>query len=61
VPFWTSLPLEELVELQGVQPADDLDQISALWPADDDPDRMLAHILDERSARRGLARERRDR
>jgi hypothetical protein len=61
VPFWTSLPLEELAELQGVQPADDLDQISALWPVDDDPDRMLAHILEERSARRGIARERRDR
>jgi hypothetical protein len=61
VPFWTSLPLEELAELQGVQPADDLDQISALWPVDDDPDRMLAHILDERSARRGIAREGRDR
>jgi hypothetical protein len=60
-PFWTSLPLEELAELQGVQPADDLDQISALWPVDDDPDRMLAHILEERSARRGIAREGHDR
>ena len=50
--FWTSLSLKELAELQGVQPADDLDQISALWPVDDDPDRMLAHILEERSARR---------
>jgi hypothetical protein len=61
LPFWTSLPLEELAELQGVQPADDLDQISALWPADDDPDRMLAHILQERSARRRIAQEGRDR
>jgi hypothetical protein len=61
LPFWTSLTLEELAELQGVQPADDVDQISALWPVDDDPDRMLAHILEERSARRGIAREGRDR
>lgn len=61
VPFWTSLPLEELEELQGVEPADDLDEISALWPMDDDPDRMLAHILEERSARRGIAREGYDR
>lgn len=60
LPFWVSLPLEELAELQGVQPADDLDQISALWPVDDDPDRMLAHILEERSARHGIAREEHD-
>ncbi|AHB89088.1 toxin-antitoxin system antidote component [Thermosynechococcus sp. NK55a] len=60
-PFWTSLPLEKLAELQGVQPADDLDQISALWPVDDDPDQMLAHILEERSARRGIARGEHDR
>ncbi len=55
VPFWTSLPLEQLAELQGVQPATDLDSIGELWPADDDPDRMFAHILDERSARRRMA------
>jgi hypothetical protein len=60
MPFWSSLPLEELAELQGVQPADDLDLISALWPVDDDPDRMLAYILEERSARRGIARGERD-
>jgi hypothetical protein len=60
-PFWTSFPLEELAELQGIQPADDLDQISALWPVDDDPERMLVHILEERSARRGIAREGHDR
>lgn len=61
LPFWSSLPLDELVALQGVQPVEDLDQISALWPVDDDPDRMLAHILEERSARRGIAREGHDR
>jgi hypothetical protein len=51
VPFFTSIPLDALVEIQGVQPVHNLDQISSLWPVDDDPDRMLAHILDERSAR----------
>jgi hypothetical protein len=50
---WTVLPLEKLTALQGVQPADDLDQISALWPVDDDPDRLLAHVLAERAARTG--------
>jgi len=60
VPFWVSLPLHELAELQSVQPADDLDQISALWPVDDDPDQILAHILEERSARRRLAQEEHD-
>lgn len=57
LPFWTSLSLEELTEVQGVQPTEDIDSISALWPVDDDPDQMLAHILDERSFRRGIARE----
>jgi hypothetical protein len=61
VPFWSSLRLEELAELQGVQPAEDLDQISAFWPVDDDPDRMLAYILEERSTRRQLRREEHDR
>ncbi|PZP07330.1 MAG: hypothetical protein DI607_13755 [Sphingomonas hengshuiensis] len=53
--FWASMLLEDLAELQGVRPAGDLDQISALWPVDDDPDRMLAHILDGRLARRRVA------
>jgi hypothetical protein len=60
LPFWTSLSLEQLVELQGVQPTEDLDSISALWPVDDDPDEMLAHILDERSSRRRIGSEGRD-
>lgn len=54
-PFWTSLSLEQLAEIQGVEPVTDLHSISALWPANDDPDRMLAHILDERSSRRRMA------
>ena len=53
--FWTSLSLDQLAELHGVEPVADLHSISALWPADDDPDRMLAHILDERSSRRRAA------
>ncbi len=56
LPFWTSLSLEELADLQGVQPAVDLDSISALWPEEDDPDRMLAYILNERSSRRRITR-----
>jgi hypothetical protein len=55
--FWTSLSLDELADLQGVQPAEDLDSISALWPVEDDPDQILSYILDERSARRGIARD----
>jgi len=55
--FWSPLSLNELAEQQGVLPADDLDSISELWPADDDPDALLDHILAERSARRGIAEE----
>jgi hypothetical protein len=53
--FWTTLSLEELAELQGAEPVADLDSLGALWPADDDPDRLLAYILDDRSSRRRIA------
>jgi hypothetical protein len=56
VDFWKSIPLGELAEHQGVAAAYDLDQISTLWPADDDPDELLNHILVERTERRKLCR-----
>lgn len=54
VPFWESASLDELAEQQGVSPVDDLDEIAALWPADDDPDRFLSHLLAERGEQRRL-------
>lgn len=54
-PFWKSIPLEELIDKQAVSPVDNLDEISALWPADDDPDDLLQYILAERSNRRLLS------
>lgn len=48
-------PLTELAKRQGVSPATDLDAISSLWPAEDDPEELLRYILNERSARRRLA------
>ena len=59
--FWSSLSLTELAEAQGVAPVDDLESIAALWPSDDDPDEVLAHILAERAARRRVARSDTDR
>jgi hypothetical protein len=52
----SSIPLEELVERQGVAAARSLDEISDLWPADDDPDALMAYILEERSQRRRLTK-----
>jgi len=49
-PFWSSLSLEELAEQQKVSPVENLDEISALWPVDDDPDKLMDHILADRSA-----------
>ena len=49
-PFWSSLSLEELAEQQKVSPVEDLDELSALWPVDDDPDKLMDHILSDRSA-----------
>lgn len=54
VPFWKSVSLEELAEQQGVSSVSDIDEISALWPVDDDPDDLIRHILHEREARRTL-------
>ena len=54
-PFWSSSSLEELAEQQKVAPIKDLDEISELWPVDDDPDKLLDHILAERSARRRIS------
>ena len=56
--FWSSWSLTELAEVtetQGVAPVEDLEGLAALWPSDDDPDEMLAHVLAERAARRRVA------
>lgn len=44
--------LRELIELQGVDPIDDLDVVSRLWPADDDPDLLYDFLMEERLERR---------
>jgi len=49
-----TVPLEELARQQGVTPISDLDELGALWPADDDPDEFAEFIASERSARRRL-------
>lgn len=40
-----------LIAEQGVAPIDDLDELAALWPADDDPDALMNYVLSERQAR----------
>ncbi|MCG3129467.1 MAG: hypothetical protein FLDDKLPJ_00199 [Phycisphaerae bacterium] len=54
VPFWESMTLDELAERQGVSAVDDLDELSALWPVDDDPEELLHHVLHERAARKAI-------
>jgi hypothetical protein len=55
--FWRPLSLDELARQQGVSAVNDLDEISALWPAGDDPDELLSHIITERNERRALHHE----
>lgn len=55
-PYGVSTSLDELIEQQGVSPVDDLDEIAALWPGDDDPDKFLRHLLVERGKQRRLTR-----
>ena len=50
-----SLSLEELAAQQKVTPVTDLDELGSLWPADDDPDRLLSFLISERRARRDRA------
>ena len=52
--FWKSTPFEKLVKQQGVTPVHDLDEISALWPTDDDPDALLEYIFSTRAKKRGF-------
>ena len=59
--FWSSLSLTELAEAQGVAPVENLEDLAALWPSDDNPDDMLAHVLAERAARRRVVRSDPDR
>ena len=59
--FWSSSSLTELAEAQGVAPVEYLEDIAALWPSDDNPDDVLAHVLEERTARRGGVRSDPDR
>jgi hypothetical protein len=43
--------LRRLIAEQGVTTIEDLDQLAALWPADDDPDALMNYVLSERQAR----------
>ena len=49
-----ALALARLIQQQHGAPIDDLDALSDLWPADDDPDQLMQYILDERMQRRKL-------
>lgn len=53
-PFWQSMSLDDLAQEQGVAAVFNLEEISDLWPADDDPDELLQYVLNEREARRNL-------
>gem|GEM_PF-2764654 len=49
--------LSQLIAEQGVTPIDDLRELAALWPADDDPDALMNFVLSERQARLQLNAE----
>jgi hypothetical protein len=54
-PFWETVPLQELAEQQQVCPIEDLDELSGLWPMEDDPDELFRYIAAERAERRRLS------
>jgi hypothetical protein len=51
-----ALALARLIQQQRVAPIGDLDALSNLWPANDDPDQLMQYILDERKQRRDLTK-----
>ena len=51
------LALTRLIAEQDVRPIDDLNELAALWPADDDPDALMNYVLSERQARLKLNAE----
>ena len=51
VPFWKTVPLEDLIQEQQVEAAEDLETLSALWPGGEDPEAFLHFVLDERHER----------
>jgi len=53
-----AVALQSLIEQQEVSPNHDLERLSDLWPADDDPDLLLNFVLEERTERRRLQVER---
>jgi len=52
-----TLTLTELIEQQHVSPINDLDEVSDLWPADDDPNLLMEYVLNERIQRRRLNKQ----
>ena len=56
--LWQTISLDELAEQQGITAIQNLEEISELWPVDDDPDEFLRFILNERQARRRALRRR---
>lgn len=49
--------IRQLIAEQGIRPIDDLDELAALWPADDDPDALMNYVLSERQAQLQLNAE----
>lgn len=52
-----AIALDELIQQQGVAPVSNLDELSDLWPGDDDPDHLMRYVLEERAERRRLPSE----
>ena len=52
-----AIALDELIQQQGVAPVSNLDELSELWPGDDDPDHLIQYVLEERAERRRLPAE----
>jgi hypothetical protein len=52
-----AIALDELIQQQGVAPVGNLDELSDLWPGDDDPEQLMRYLLEERAERRQLPAE----
>lgn len=48
------ISLDELIKQQHISPISNLDELSELWPVDDDPNLLMDYLLNERIERRRL-------
>jgi len=57
ISFWEQASIEDLIHRQGVVPISNLDEVSDLWPADDNPNELMKYFEEEREQSKRLQKK----